>query len=210
MSPRILYEDAELVAVEKPRGVVSEGELPALLRQACGELFVVHRLDRGVGGAIVLGKSARAAAKLTAAIGDGRFRKEYLAVVHGAPETPAGEWTDLLYHSPQKNKSFVVTRERRGVRSATLDYEAIGAADSQTLGALTLVRVRLHTGRTHQIRVQFASRALPLAGDRRYGAHDGLREIALWSHLVSFPRPADGKELTIVSDPPGEEPWALF
>ena len=210
MSIPILYEDGDVVAVEKPRGVLTEGELPALLREACGTLFVVHRLDKGTGGAIVLARSSRAAAYLTKAIGEGRLQKEYLAVVHGAPAEKTGEWTDLLYHDPRKNKSFVVGRERRGVRSARLDYAVQGECEDEALGALSLVRIRLYTGRTHQIRVQFSSRGLPLAGDRRYGARDDLREIALWSHTLSFPRPADGETVTVVSAPPAEMPWNLF
>ncbi len=206
----VLYEDGDVIAVEKPRGVVSEGELPALLKDACGELFVVHRLDKGTGGAIVLAKSSRAAAYLTKAIGEGRLQKEYLAVVHGVPAEKAGEWTDLLYHDPRKNKSFVVSRERRGVRSAKLGYEVCGEREDEALGALSLVKIHLYTGRTHQIRVQFSSRGLPLEGDRRYGARDSLDEIALWSHVLSFPRPADGETVTVVSALPAAPPWSLF
>ncbi len=210
MTPRILYEDRDLVVAEKPVNVVTEGELPGLLRSACGELFVVHRLDRGVGGAILLAKSSRAAAVLTEALREGGFQKQYDAVVHGCPPEPAGEWTDLLYHDPRSNKSFVVKRPRRGVRDARLSYEVRESVAWEGPGPLTLVRVRLGTGRTHQIRVQFAHRQLPLAGDRRYGARDRFSTVALWSSELSFPHPHSGERVTVVCRPPEAPPWTLF
>ena len=209
MSLRILFEDAALIVCEKPVGADAEREMPALLREACGcETFAVHRLDRGVGGLMVFAKTAEAAAALSEQVRDRRMRKEYLAVVSGVPAPANGTMTDLLYHDARKNKSYVVKRPRKGVREAVLDYETL--ASSEAGGVRSLVRIRLQTGRTHQIRVQFASRKMPLCGDRRYGARDGGAEIALWSHRLAFFHPVSGEAIEFALPAPETPPWSLF
>ena len=211
MSLRILWQDESLACCEKPAGILSEGELPALVREACGcpAAFLVHRLDRDVGGAMVTAKTQKAAAALSAQIQNGQFQKEYLAVVCGCPKEPDGTLRDLLFHDAKKNKTFVVRRERKGVREAVLSYRVLAHTADAPFGEASLVCIRLETGRTHQIRVQFASRQLPLAGDRRYGGR-GICGIALWSRRISFLHPVTGESLEITAPPPDQFPWNLF
>jgi len=203
----ILFQDSAILVCVKPAGVLSQagpGEsLPQLLsgQENCN-LFPVHRLDRGVGGVMVLAKTSRAAAALSASMGRRDVKKEYLCVVHGHPGEDEGVYRDLLFHDKGRNKTFVVQRMRAGVKEAELDYRVLSAAPETAL-----VRVRLHTGRTHQIRVQFASRKTPLVGDGKYGGGSG--EIALWSCLLSFPHPETGERLSFRSLPQGGV-WAQF
>ena len=206
----ILYEDERLLVCVKPAGLLSErGGLPELLEQQCGgRVYPVHRLDRDVGGVMVYARSRETAAALSALIAARRMQKEYLAVVEGKPEAESAELRDLLYHDAAKNKSYVVQRERKGVKRAALSYRLLESEETEQ-GRLSLLRIRLHTGRSHQIRVQFASRKLPLAGDARYGSR--LRGgIALWAVSLCFPDPESGVERRFSAAPPGKGPWDLF
>ncbi len=203
----LVYQDDVILVCRKPSGLSSEaGGLPEQLKEATGakEIYCVHRLDRETGGLMVYAKTKQAAAKLSAAIAAGRLGKSYLAVVEGdAPER--GRMEDLLYHDARRNKSYVVTRQRRGVRDAALEFERLAGRNS-----LSLVRIKLLTGHTHQIRVQFASRALPLVGDRKYGSRNRALPLALWSAELSFPHPDSGETLCFTASPPALEPWISF
>ena len=197
----ILYEERGFLVCLKPPGLLSQSGpgddlLQALSRQAGGSFLPVHRLDRGVGGVMAVARSKSAAAALSAAVAQRKFEKEYLCLVRGRPLEEAGTYRDLLLHDRQRNKSFVVDRIRGGVKEAELDYRCLASS-----GGLSLVHVRLRTGRTHQIRVQFASRGTPLAGDGKYGGGPG--EIALWSYRLSFPHPETGRSLTFSHLPRG-------
>ena len=206
----VLYEDERLLVCVKPVGLLSErGGLPELLEQQCGgAVYAVHRLDRDVGGVMVYARRRETAAALSALIAAQRMEKEYLAVVEGKPEADSGELCDLLYHDARKNKSYVVQRERKGVKKALLSYRLLESLETEQ-GTLSLLRIRLRTGRSHQIRVQFASRQLPLAGDARYGSR--LRGgIALWAASLRFPDPDTGAARRYSSDPPGDWPWDQF
>lgn len=217
----ILYEDVHCAAVEKPQGIPSEdGEgttVPSLLRAVltargeAGEVYPVHRLDKPTGGAILYAKSQKAAAYLSAAVAHREIGKCYLAVVAGVPEPPAGEMRDYLYHDKRQNKVFAVKGGRKGAKEAVLEYRTLATVEGED-GPLTLVAVNLLTGRTHQIRAQFASRRLPVVGDRRYGSKKSLPagRIALWSHRLVF-SPAEGEGVReVTSRPPREYPWDRF
>lgn len=212
MNDLILYRDASLIVCGKPAGVSSESPgLPEQLSKQAGvKVWPVHRLDRGTGGVIVFALSASSCASLQRLFRDNEVKKEYLAVVCGCPAEKSGCWIDLLWHDKTRNKTYVVKSMRKGVKEARCEWETVGSVpyDGQ---ALTLVRVRLHTGRTHQIRVQFASRKLPLAGDRKYGSSVAADTVALWSVRISFPHP-DGKSgaVSVCSAPPAVFPWNLF
>lgn len=177
----ILYSDKDYAICIKPLGLDSEHEVPAALTQALGgEVFPIHRLDRNVGGVMIYARTKFAAAALSKAVQEGALVKEYVAQVHGTPPE-TGDWSDLLWKDSAKNKVFVVKRERKGVKKARLEFRRLSQ------GETSLVRVRLHTGRSHQIRVQFASRGFPLMGDHKYGARDHATAPMLFSCCLTFP-----------------------
>lgn len=177
----ILYSDINIAVIVKPVGLDSEHDVPeALKEQLGGEFFPIHRLDQNVGGVMVFARTKQAAASLSKAVQEGTMVKEYVAMVHGTPPEN-GDWTDLLFKDSTKNKVFVVKKERRGVKKARLEFRRL------TEGETSLVRIRLHTGRSHQIRVQFASRGLPLVGDRKYGGKDSVPAPMLFSCKLTFP-----------------------
>ena len=195
----ILFEDRDLVVAVKPVGMDSEHELPQALSEALGgAMYVVHRLDRNVGGVMVLARNASAAAALSRVIQQGEMVKEYRAMVHGLPPEE-GILTDLLFKDSRKNKVFVVKKERKGVKRASLEYTRLTQTDP------ALVHIRLHTGRSHQIRVQFASRGYPLVGDHKYGARDEETAPKLWSCCLRFPW--KGEEKTFTRLPDAGAPW---
>ena len=177
----ILYSDDRLIVCIKPVGLDAEHEMPqALQDQFGGDIFTLHRLDQNVGGVMVYARTKQTAAQFSKLIQEGQLIKEYVALVHGEPPE-AGDWEDLLFKDSRKNKVFVVDRQRTGVKIARLTYQRL------TAGERTLVRIRLYTGRSHQIRVQFASRGYPLVGDRKYGAKDGEKAPRLFSCCLRFP-----------------------
>ena len=213
----ILYEDPHLVICCKPVGVLSEdgqaGQcMPQLLREhyrALGQkspyIATVHRLDKITGGVMVFSRRKDVTGRLTAAVQAHEMVKEYLAVLRGHPAEPAATLTDLLFRDAGHNKSYVVKRPRKGVRKASLSYRELSRTEE-----LSLVRVQLHTGRTHQIRVQFSSRGLPLLGDIRYGSKDPHCTAALWSCRLAFRHPVTGKAVDVFCPPPRAYPWDLF
>ena len=177
----ILFSDRDIVLCVKPVGLDSEIQMPAALKETLGgEIYPVHRLDKNVGGGMVFARTQAAAASLSKAIQEGNLIKEYVALVHGNPPE-SGDWEDLLWKDSRKNKVFVVKRMRGGVKKARLEFTRL------TSGEESLVRIRLHTGRSHQIRVQFASRGYPLVGDHKYGARDNVPAPMLYSCKLTFP-----------------------
>ncbi len=212
---RILYEDHHLVVCIKPSGVLSqpspsetEGDMLSLLREQLSLSYVglIHRLDRGVGGVMVFAKTPAAAGKLSAAVADRSLTKEYLALVGGVPDSAAGEMTDLLYKDAAKGRSFVVDRKRAGVKEARLLYRTLATLPHPTDAekSISLVRVHLLTGRTHQIRVQFSSRAMPLYGDGKYGGREHA-PIGLWSYRLRFAHPFKKGAVVDICCPPPDD-----
>lgn len=198
----ILYRDSDLVVCVKQAGLLSQDagarSMPHLLREQLEveNVTVVHRLDREVGGIMVYALSDRAASRLSQAVQAGKLEKEYLAVTQGIPEQLHGTMEDYLFHDQRKNKTYVVNKVRKGVKDAKLGYEVLWTGSGRAL-----VLVRLYTGRTHQIRVQFASRKLPLVGDGKYGGKEPGVPLLLWSAKLSFPHPATGKVMTFMQEP---------
>ena len=177
----ILFSDRDIVLCVKPVGLDSEIQMPAALKETLdGEIYPVHRLDKNVGGVMIFARTQAAAASLSKAIQEGQLIKEYVALVHGNPPEN-GDWEDLLWKDSRKNKVFVVKRMRGGVKKARLEFTRLASGEE------SLVRVRLHTGRSHQIRVQFASRGYPLVGDHKYGARDNVPAPMLYSCKLTFP-----------------------
>ena len=204
----ILFENDDLWVVRKPFGTVCEaadgkGLADLLAARNRGYAGVIHRLDREVGGLTVFAKTPVVAADLSARVAARTLRKEYLAAVLGAPEA-AGEWRDLLYYDRAKNKVFPVRRERKGVKEAILRYRVERTADLPGIGRASLVAVEPLTGRTHQIRVQFASRGHAVLGDRRYGGPalpEGMEKGQILLVCRSITIPVDGADRTFSEDP---------
>ena len=202
MTPEILYAENSFAVIVKPAGLLSTGEgdgtVPGALQSQLGTLYPVHRLDRVVGGVMVYARTPAAAAALSTAVEKGLLQKIYLAVVPG--ETPDhGEWQDYLFKDSAQNKVFVVPTPRKGAREAALYFRTLETA-AQDGAALSKVRVTLLTGRSHQIRVQFSSRKMPLLGDRKYGG-EPADEIALWSFRLRFADPTNQALLTCTALP---------
>lgn len=212
----ILYDDNRILICVKPAGVISagdeEGTMIDLLRKELGSetacVRSVHRLDAAVSGLMVFARSQTAASILSEEIREKQFEKEYLAVVHGRFEAPEGQMEDLLWYNRSLRRARVMEGPGKDVKKALLSYEVPGFSEAENA---SLVRIKLHTGRTHQIRVQFSSRGHALFGDRKYGAgeEDGCG-IALWSWRLSFLHPQSMEPVCFRKSPPAVFPWNLF
>ena len=207
----LLYVDDSIVVCVKPARVLSTDEpggVPDLVREALGDpnadIRTVHRLDRVVSGLMVLARSADAASELSRQIRENEFEKEYLAVVHGRPEETSGRLVDLLVRDKARKMTMVVQEEGKGVQPASLTYQVLNRKND-----MSRVRIQLETGRTHQIRVQFASRGLPLVGERKYSTSKDECEIALWSYRLVFTHPVTGEKMEFTLQPPAVYPWTV-
>lgn len=206
-----IYVDESIAVCVKPPRVLSTDEpggMPELVRQAMGdekaEVRTVHRLDRVVSGLMVLARTAEAASELSRQIRDGKFEKEYLAVIHGSPEYDAGRLWDLLVRDKARKMTMVTNQEGKGVQPASLQYRVLHRKDG-----MSRLRIRLETGRTHQIRVQFASRGMPLVGERKYSLLEDDCQIALWSYRLAFSHPKTGEAMEFTLEPPENYPWTV-
>lgn len=205
----LIYVDKDVVVCIKPARVLSTDEpggLPDLVREALGDpkadIRTVHRLDRVVSGVMVLARNAKAASELSRQIREDEFEKEYMAVVHGRPEETCGTLRDLLGRDKARKMTYVATEPGKGIQEAILDYRMLS-----TNSEFSRVQVTLRTGRTHQIRVQFASRGMPLVGERKYDTREDPCEIALWSHKIGFTHPVTGEKMEFSQNPPEVYPW---
>ena len=204
----LIYLDDDILVCIKPARVLSTDEpggLPDLCREALGDpkadVRTVHRLDRVVSGSMVLARNGRAASELSRQIREEGFEKEYLAVVHGCPEEHS-TLRDLLGRDKARKMTFVAPIPAKGVQEAVLHYQL-----QNTANGLSRVRIQLETGRTHQIRVQFASRGMPLVGERKYSEMEDPCEIALWSYRLAFRHPKTGEKMEFTHEPPAIYPW---
>ena len=204
----LLYQDAHMVVCVKPAGLLAQADSKggesavSKLEAAFGSIYPVHRLDKDTGGVMVFARTQKAAAALSKAVQENKLNKEYLALLPEMPAAEAGELEDILFHDRVKNRTYVVDRQRKGAKPAKLAYRVLEQRESAVL-----VQVRLFTGRTHQIRVQFASRKLPLLGDRKYGSRESV-PMALWAWRLTLPHPVTGKELVFAAMPDGAAaPW---
>lgn len=207
----LLYLDSDIVVCIKPARVLSTDEpggLPDLIREALGDpkadIRTVHRLDRVVSGVMVLARNAKSASELSRQVREDEFQKEYLAVVHGRPEHASGTLKDLLYRDKARKMTMVAQEMAKGVQEAILDYQLLNSTET-----MSRVKIQLHTGRTHQIRVQFSSRGMPLLGERKYSTLEDPCEIALWSHSIGFTHPKTGEFMQFSKEPPMDYPWTL-
>ena len=206
---KLIYADADIVVCIKPARVLSTDEpggVPELVREELGDpkadVRTVHRLDRVVSGLMVLARNPKAASELSRQIRDNEFEKEYLAVVHGTPVEVSGTFRDLLGRDKARKMTYVAPEPAKGVQEAILHYTC-----QESLENMSRVRIRLETGRTHQIRVQFASRGIPLVGERKYSERNDPCEIALWSYRLAFSHPATGEKMEFIQEPPECYPW---
>ena len=205
---KIVYQDPHMVVCVKPAGLLAQADSKggdsavARLEKDFGSIYPVHRLDKDTGGVMVFARSAKAASLLSEQIRQRQFGKAYLAVVHGKPQADNGTLTDLLGRDKARKMTFVVAEPGKDVQPASLTYRVLGSN-----GTLSRVRIKLETGRTHQIRVQFSSRGLPLVGERKYSELDDPCEIALWSYRLAFTHPKTGEKMEFTHEPPREYPW---
>ncbi|MBO5859330.1 MAG: RluA family pseudouridine synthase [Clostridia bacterium] len=213
MMPEILYEDSSLIVCVKPAGLQSQGgknDLVAVLDEyfasngSQAKAYPVHRLDKETSGVMVFAKNSSSAAKLSSQITSNEMKKHYYAVVSGKPKEESGILKDLLFHDRQKNKTYTVKKNRKGVKEASLEYKTIGFANG-----FSMLDILLHTGRTHQIRVQFGSRKMPLYGDGKYGGGSG--KLALFAYKLEFAHPKTKEPMCFTSKPDVSEiPWNKF
>ena len=207
----LIYQDKDIIVCVKPPRVLSTDEpggVPELIRTELGDpdanVRTVHRLDRTVSGLMVLARRSKAASELSRQIREGEFQKEYVAVVHGSLPKEQDTLRDFLYRNKQERKTYIVSAPDKDVQEAILEYKVLNRTE-----AMTRVRIKLHTGRTHQIRAQFSGRGYPLVGDRKYGTVESDCEIALWSYRLAFRHPYSGKPMEFILEPPEIYPWSI-
>ena len=216
----IIHKEKNFVICQKKAGISSQitgdgkENMIELIAKELGvnpqQVHPVHRLDNPVGGTMVYAITKEGASLLGKTLSDNRMQKRYLAVICGNPQESEATLTDLLFKDSSKNKSYVVKRMRKGVKKASLEYKVLATADYNG-NTYSLLQILLHTGRTHQIRVQFASRKMPLTGDRRYGSGKDSMPLGLWSKSLEFQNPFTKEAVYFETEPPKDElPWKLF
>ncbi len=224
MDLKVLYEDNHLFVVEKPRNMPvqedASGDLDLLNagkqflvekynKPGAAFLGLVHRLDRPVGGVILFAKTSKAASRISNEIRLNRFDRKYYAIVRGVPSQKKRTLTDYLLKDKQTNTSAVVEKGTRDAKQAKLDYEVLASDKKQDL---SLLKVKLHTGRSHQIRVQLSHMGFPIYGDQKYGqfVNSPGEQIALWAQELGVKHPTKDEQVVVSVPPPNEYPWNLF
>ena len=222
MQLKILYEDNHIIVVEKPVNIPSQGDktgdidLLTMVKeylkekyQKPGNVYVglIHRLDRPVGGVMVFAKTSKAAARLSEQVREKQFQKTYLVICNGKMETNKGELQDYLWKNEQKNTSKVVKKETKNSKLAILEYEVLKYEPEINLSVL---KILLHTGRHHQIRVQLSSRNHSIYGDQKYGGRGHGKQIALWAYQLVLQHPITKEWMTFSSIPEKIGSWKIL
>lgn len=219
---KIIYEDNHILVVEKPVNVLTQADktkdpdmvtmLKAYIKKKYKKigavyLGLVHRLDRPVGGVMVFARTSKAASRISKSIRNMELRKIYYAVVRGKPDLATGKLENFLVKDEKINTVMIVPEETKDSKRAILRYNLIDAKDN-----LSLVKIRLYTGRPHQIRVQMANIKHPIFGDQKYGADVNTtgQQLALWSYEITFEHPVKKETVSYSSKPPKVYPWNLF
>ena len=216
-----LYKTKDFIVCVKPQGVPSQPDptgcedMTSLLKSQLtesgegGDIFVVHRLDRATGGIMLYARNSSASAVFSRLVAkkDG-FEKEYLAISTGEPEQKQGTYTDYLFKDGAQKKSFVVKSERKGAKLASLDYEVLKTAKADEK-SFSLWKIKLNTGRFHQVRAQLSSRGMPIYGDGKYGSREKAPHFALWARKIEFVY--RGKKYSFSKEPDyTQAPWKMF
>lgn len=216
----IIYQCQDYIVCQKPIGISSQKSdtqedminlISKELNIPTDKVYPIHRLDMPVGGTMIYALNSKSAAFLSSLISQNNIKKHYLAIVHGVPQNDCGIMEDLLFKDSRTNKSYVVKRMRKGVKKASLEYKLLGSTIIDG-SPISLVKILLHTGRTHQIRVQFSNKKMPLVGDRRYGSGKDKCTVALWSNTLELPDDANNSKPKIYSSYPDTDtfPWNCF
>lgn len=219
---KIIYEDNHIIVVEKPANIPSQGDktgdldmltiIKAYLKEKYNKpgnvyLGLVHRLDRPVGGVMVFAKTSKAAARLSEQVREKVFKKKYLVIVNGEFKEKKGTLKDYLLKNERLNKSRVVEEGTKNSKYAELDYEVLKYDKEQNL---SLLKINLHTGRHHQIRVQLSSRDHSIYGDAKYNGRGSARQIYLWAYELTIQNVITKEEMTFKSIPEKEKAWKIL
>ncbi len=219
---KVIYEDNHIIVVEKKPNIPSQGDktndvdMLTIVKQYIkekynkpGEVYLglVHRLDRPVGGVMVFAKTSKAAARLSEEVRNKVFKKQYLAIVDGKLEEKLGTFEDYLLKNEKNNMSKVVKEGTKNAKYAKLDYEVLTYNEEINLSVL---KINLHTGRHHQIRVQLSSRNHSIYGDQKYGTRGRGKQIALWAYSLTIVHPTTKEELTFRSIPDKIGSWKIL
>ena len=219
---KVIYEDNHIIVVEKIPNVPSQSDktgdidMLTMVKQYIKEKYnkpgnvylgLVHRLDRPVGGIMIFAKTSKAASRLSDQVREKVFKKKYLAVVDGKIENKSGTLEDNLYKDERNNISKVVNKDKKNAKLAKLDYDVIKYDEVKKL---SLVKVNLHTGRHHQIRVQLSNFGHSIFGDQKYGTRGQGKQIALWAYELTINHPITKEEMTFKDLPESVGTWCIL
>ena len=222
MELNVLYEDNHIIVVEKPVNIPSQGDktgdedMLTIIKKYIKEKYnkpgdvylgLVHRLDRPTGGVMVFAKTSKAASRLSEQVRDKEIHKKYLCIVDGKLEKDKNTWRDYLLKNEKTNMSKVVNEGTKNSKEAILDYEVLKYNEEINL---SVVKVNLHTGRHHQIRVQFASRNHSLCGDQKYGSRGRGKQLSLWAYSLSFIHPTKKERMEFECYPEKIGSWKIL
>lgn len=219
---KVLYEDNHIIVVEKPVNIPSQEDktgdedMLTIVKKYIKEKYnkpgdvylgLVHRLDRPTGGVMVFARTSKSASRLSEQIRENKFHKKYLAIVDGKMENESGTMRDFLLKNEKKNMSRVVKEGTKNSKEAILDYKVVKYNEQINM---SVVEIDLHTGRHHQIRVQFASRNHSLSGDTKYGTRGRGKGLALWAYSLSFMHPTKKEEMIFEDYPEKIGSWKIL